>query len=291
MLRRAILGLGVGTLCAALAALAGVAPVERVPEPQPQYLALGGALVDLAAEGYGPGCFAPMLDELQRHPNWSIRIDDMEWNDYGPDEHHASMVIDGAGGFWREATLPQSLTLTEAERREALAAFALDCRLDEELPYGGYSGHYVGVALGEDGPMIARITTNSHVADRFKKLFERLRGRHLVGRDDDLRGFSLELTGMMSLRDENDRPVRRRNHIVLRERDLESYDLESRVSLLDWAMTRATSLPDGDGIFRGTLRAYGTSRPIAVALEEETWDWMRHRIFSDLRSWAEYGRR
>jgi hypothetical protein len=228
-----------------------------------------------------------MLDELQRHPHWSIRLDHLEWTDYGDDEHHASLVIDGETGTWRDRTLPQSLTLTAEERREVLAAFARDCRVDESLPYGGYSGDYIGVAFGESGPVAAKFPFNSHVAVRLVELFERLRDRHIAGRADDLRGFSLELTAILPGQDHEGRPIRQRHRIVLGERDLvERYDLHNRVHLLDWAMARATSLPAGDGIFRGTLRAHGTSRPIAVDLEAETWHSGRYRILRDLSHWA-----
>ncbi|HWU89546.1 MAG TPA: hypothetical protein VN253_19930, partial [Kofleriaceae bacterium] len=142
------LALGAGTLCAALVAFEGVAPVDRVSSPLPTLLALGGEPVELVAEAYGPGCFAPMLDELQRHPRWSIRIDDLEWDDVvddQPDERHASIVLDGETATWRDGWLPQSLTLAEDERHALLAAFALDCRVDPAQPPPGYGGRYIVV--------------------------------------------------------------------------------------------------------------------------------------------------
>ena len=64
--------------------------------------------------------------------------------------------------------------------------------------------------------------------------------------------------------------------------------LAHQVDLLDWAMTQPVSLPPADRVARGTLRAYGTSRPIAVdlaKLDDGTQD--SYSLFRALLSWEE----
>jgi hypothetical protein len=291
MLRASLLGLGVGTLLAAAAAVDGAGPIEAAPapEPRPAYLALGGTLVDLAAANEGPGCFAPMLDELRGHPHWSIRIDDLEWDDViddEPDERHASLVIDAESATWRDDALPQVAALTAAERRDALAAFALDCRVDESLPRNGFGGHYIGVALGEDGPHATTFPSNSPVAVRLLELFGAIRARYVAARAEDLRGFSLELAGMWrGDRDEQGRIITEPHRIEFREPDAPApEDLEQHLRLLDWAMQQPTSQPAARLVARGTLRAYGTSRPIAVDLEH-LGKWGSYGTFHELAMW------
>jgi hypothetical protein len=291
MLQASVLGLGVGTLCAVLAAIGGAEPIE-IPEPTPptRYLALGGELVELAAEA-GPGCFAPMLDELRRHPRWSIRIDDLEWGDVvdgEPDPRLASIVLDAAGGTWRDGWLPQSLSLAEDERRAVLAAFALDCRVDPAQPEPGYVGRYIGVALGEDGAAVTRFRTNSFVALRLGELFGQIRARYFASRAADLNGFALELAGPRRTgRDDRGRSIYEPYHLDLRDPGPATHDnLEDRVQLLDWAMTLPVALPAGNQVVRGTLRAYGTSRPIAIDLRAVQALRMRYSSFSELGYWA-----
>lgn len=296
MLRASLLGLGAGTLAAALAALNGAGPIEAAPaaEPRPAYVALGGGMVDLAADNHGPGCFAPMLDELRRHPHWTLRIDELVATDVvsdEPDERRALLVIDAETATWRDGALPQNVSLTAAERRDALAAFALDCRIDESLPWGGYGGHYIGVALGEDGPPAATFPINAPVTVRLLELLGSIRARYVASRADDLQGFSLELAGTWpSDRDEQGRSIRSPHRVELRDRDLAPYnDLEDRLRLLDWAMTQPASLPADRHILRGTLRAYGRSRPIAIDLRRVgngTVYPIAYPIFSELSLWA-----
>lgn len=290
-----VLGLGVGTVCAMLAAVGSAGPIE-VPEPTPasQYFALGGELIELAAAA-GPGCFAPMLDEIRRHPRWSIRIDDLEWDDVEdgePDLRHASIVLDAAGGTWRDGWLPQSMSLTEADRRELLGAFALDCRVDPAQPRPGYVGRYIGVALGEDGTAVARFPTNSSVALRLGALFGQIRARYVVGRAADLQGFSLELAGVRRTgRDAQDRPIYEPYRFEVRDQGQAAHDtLEARVHLLDWATTLPVALPAGPQVVRGTLRAYGISRPVAIDLGASALYRGHHSVFSELTMWASINR-
>ena len=294
MLRAGILALGVGTLCAALLAIEGAGPIE-IPETssRPGYLALGGSLVELTAEA-GPGCFAPMLDELRRHPRWSIRIDDLEWDDVvdgEPDPRRASIVLDAATGTWRDGRLPQSLTLAEDERRALLAAFALDCRVDPAQPHPGYGGRYIGVALGEHGPAVVRFPTSSFITVRFDALFDQIRARYVAGRAGDLRGFSLELAGKRRTdRDDLGRSIWTPYRLTIRERDLANDTLEDRVHLLDWAMTRPVALPASNHVISGTLRAYGTSRPIAVDLFTDLTSSTGYPYNSELSIWSSINR-
>lgn len=287
------MALGVGTLCAALVVIDGAGPIEieePAPEPRPGLLALGGAMVDLTAEA-GPGCFAPMLDELRRHPNWSIRIDDLVWDDVvgnEPDERRASIVLGAEAGTWRDGWLPQSLALAEDERRAVLAAFALDCRVDPAQPEPGLGGRYIGVTLGEHGDPVVQFPTNSFVALRLEELFDRIRARYVAGRADDLRGFSLELAGTWrNGSDEHGRPIREPHRVEIRERDLALYrSLEEQVRLLDWALAQPATLPAGAHAARGTLRAHGTSRPIAVDLDAHLAIEMQRSVWSELAIWA-----
>ncbi len=290
MLQHAIVALGAGTLCAAASAVIGAGTIELspAPEPRPTYLALAGDLVDLAAQNHGPGCFEPMLDELRRHPHWSIRIDHLEWGDVvsdEPDPRHATLVIDGETATWRDGSLPQTLTLTGAERRDVLAAFALDCRIDEALPVNGYTGDYIGVALGDDGPAVTRFPTNSPIAVRLLELFDAVRARYLATRVEDLSGFSIELTGTRRDHDDQGRMIRRPHRIEYLDPGVAGDDLEDRVRLLDWAMAKPVSLPPGKLIVRGTLRAHGSSRPIALDLRNLGLEWSAHRTFRELVSW------
>ena len=292
MLRASVLGLGLGTLVAAAAALNGAEPLEAAPapEPRPAYVALGGGMVDLAAGNHGPGCFAPMLDELRRHPRWTLRIDELVWDDVvdnEPDERRALLVLDAQTATWRDGALPQNTTLTDAERRAALAAFALDCRIDESLPWGGYGGHYIGVALGEDSPPVATFPTNSPIAVRLLELIGAIRARYVAGRADELQGFSLELAGTWRAdRDAQGRRFREPHRVEIRDRDLAAFnDVEDRLRLLDWALTQPVSLPAGDYIARGTLRAYGRSRPIAVDLRTLGL-FTGYSVFRELSFWA-----
>ncbi|HWU89712.1 MAG TPA: hypothetical protein VN253_20760 [Kofleriaceae bacterium] len=293
MLRETILGLGVGTLCTVLVVIEGTGPAE-IPESAlepPRLLALGGEMVDLTAEA-GPGCFAPMLEELRRHPHWSVRIDDLVWDDVvgnEPDERRASILLGAETSTWRDGWLPQSLTLAEDERRQVLAAFALDCRVDPDQPPPPFGGRYIGIALGEVGDPVVQFPTNSFVALRLEKLFDQFRERYLAGRAEDLHGFSLELAGTWRAdRDERGRPIREPHRVEIRESDLAAaYDtLEGRVRLLDWALTQPATLPAGAHAARGTLRAHGTSRPIAVDLDAHLALSMQYSVWSELSMWA-----
>jgi hypothetical protein len=298
MLQSSLVALGVGTLCATAVALNGAGPIEidPAPEPRPTYLALGGEIVELAAMNHGPGCFEPMLDELRRHPHWSIRIDHLVWDDVvgdRPDPRRETLVIDGETATWRDGKRPQSLALTGAERRDVLAAFALDCRVDETRPPNGYEGDYIGVALGEDSPIVTRFPTNSPIEVRLVELLGAIRARYLATRVDDLRGFSIELAGTMRDYDERDRPTRRPHRVEYHDRLAAADRLEDRVALLDWAMEQPISLPPSNRIARGTLRAYGTSRPIAVDLMNLDNDegvieasWSSYGSFGELTTWA-----
>jgi len=298
MKRASLMGLAAGALCATVAVVSVVA-IEPAPEPAPPrttYLALGGDMVHLAADNHGPGCFVPMLDELRRRPRWTIRIDDLEWDDVvgnEPDLRHASLVIDAGSATWRDGLQPHTMALTAAERRDALAAFSLDCRADETLDHG-YGGHYFGVALGEDGPVAARFPSRSPIATRLRALLEAIGARYFAGRVDDLRGFSIELAGIWrETRDDRGRAVYGPHRIELRAQDLpppsNAYELESRVRLLDWALAQPTSLPAGKHVARGTLRAHGTSRPIAVDLLT-LGTWHQHGAFGELGVWASIAR-
>jgi hypothetical protein len=249
-------------------------------------------MVDLAAENDGPACFTPMLDELRRHPHWTIRIDDLVWDDVvgdEPDERRAILLIDADTATWRDGALPQNVALTAAERRDVLAAFSLDCRVDESLPQNGYSGHYIGVAFGEEGPPVATFSTNAPIMVRLEELFEAIRARYIAGRADDLQGFSLELAGTWSAdRDEQGRRIREPHRVEVRERDIAAHaheDLEDCVRLLDWALAQPVSLPAGAHIARGTVRAYGRSRPIAVDLMRLGYV-SSSSLFSELGMWA-----
>ena len=275
MLQTSLVALGLGTLCAVASALNGARPIELepAPEPRPALLALGGEMVELAAETYGTGCFVPMLDQIRRHPRWSIRIDYVQWDWDGGDVHVskrlATLVIDGATATWRDGPLPRSLTLTAAERRDVLAAFTLDCRVDESRLGCGNGGRYIGVALGEDGPFVAKFPESSSIKLRLQELFHAIQARHIAGRVDDLNGFSLELELERTTRIGHANPgqsLQEPHRFVFRNEDPSGIELAHRVDLLDWAMTQPVSLPPGDRIARGTLRAYGTSRPIAVDL-------------------------
>lgn len=294
MLQASLVALGVGTLCAVASALNGAGPIEiePAPEPRPAYLALGGEMVEMAAETYGTGCFVPMLDEIRRHPRWSIRIDYVQWGSdgtYHESKRLATLVIDGETATWRDGTLPRSLTLTGAERRDVLAAFALDCRVDESRLGCGNGGRYIGVALGEDGPLVAKFPESSSIKLRLQDLFHAIDERHLADRIDDLNGFSLELERTTRTgHDNRGQPIRKPHRFVFRNKDAADVELASQVDLLDWAMTQPVSLPPGDRIARGTLRAYGTSRPIAVDLAK-LGDWTResYSLFRTLLSWEE----
>ncbi|HWO25678.1 MAG TPA: hypothetical protein VNO30_43365 [Kofleriaceae bacterium] len=291
--------LGVATLGAVVSALNGAGPIEIAPalEPRPAYLALGGEMVEMAAETYGTGCFVPMLDEIRRHPRWSIRLDYVQWDWNGADNHSsrrvAALVIDGETATWRDGTLPRSLTLTEAERRDVLAAFALDCRVDESRLGCGNGGRYVGVALGEDGPLVARFPESSSIKLRLQELFHAIHARHIAGRIEDLSGFSLELERTARTgHDRQGQPIRKRHRFVFRDEDAADVELAYRVDLLDWAMTQPVSLPPGARVVSGTLRAYGTSRPIAVDLAKLD-DWARdsYGLFRALLDWEEESER
>jgi hypothetical protein len=297
MFRTSLVALGVGTLCAVVAALNGAGPIEiaPAPEPRPTYLALGGELVEMAAETYGTGCFVPMLDEIRRHPRWSIRIDYVQWDSDGGGNYEsrklATLVIDAETATWRDGVLPRSLTLTAAERRDVLAAFALDCRVDESRLGCGNGGRYVGVALGEDGPLVTRFPESSSIKLRLQELFHVIEGRHIAGRGDDLDGFSLELERTTrSGRDPRGQPSQAPQRFVFPTEDTGGAELASQLDLLDWAMTQPVSLPPGDRIASGTLRAYGTSRPIAIDLAKVR-DWTRdsYGLFRELVRWEEEG--
>lgn len=280
MLQRSLVALGVVTLCAVAAALHGSRSIEIAPalEPRPIYLALGGEMVEMAAETFGRGCFVPLLDEIRRHPRGSIRIDYVRWEsdgDYHASQRLAALVIDGETATWRDGTLPRSLTLTEAERRDVLAAFALDCREDESRLGCGNGGRYVGVALGEDGPLVAKFPESSSIKVRLEELFYEIQARHIAGRVDDLKGFSLELERTTRAgHDTRGQPIRKSHRFVFRNEDAAGVELAHQADLLDWAMIQPASLPPGDRIASGTLRAYGTSRPIAVDLAK-IGDWPR----------------
>jgi hypothetical protein len=288
MLQSSLVALGVGTLCAVASALNGAGPIEiePAPEPRPTYLALGGEMMEMAAETYGTGCFVPMLDEIRRHPRWSIRIDYVRWESDGGDDYMekrlATLVIDGETATWRDGMLPRSLTLTGAERRDVLAAFALDCREDESRLGCGNGGRYVGVALGEDGPLVTRFPESSEIKLRLQELFHEIQGRHIAGRIDDLTGFSLEL--------ERTTPSREPHRFVFRNEDAADAGLAHQVDLLDWAMTQPVSLPPGARIASGTLRAHGTSRPIAVDLAKlDGWTRYSNSLVHALLRWEEEG--
>ena len=102
--------------------------------------------------------------------------------------------------------------------------------------------------------------------------------------------LSLELEGPRRTRDDRGRSIYEPYRLELRDRDLAAYDtLEERVRLLDWAMTLPVALPAGNQTIRGTLRAYGTSRPIAIDLTARSGP-ERHSLPSELAIWAAINR-
>jgi len=260
--KTAVVAILVGVVITAIALVAANWP--DLPErtlPKPTYVPMGGQPVDIP----GKGCLAPMIAELQKRPNWVVRIDDMWWTDYtqgDDDPKHAEIVIDASGATWQSAWLAsQHLQLTNQERDAVLAAFELSCKQDESMPHGGYEGRYINVAYGRTGKAAARIEYNSPATIRFGELFTSIRGRYVANRAGAAKNYVVKLTGLLR----ND-PEWTKKEEVIDSTKYQGSD-EDRVDFLDWVLMQPQTLPKGKNVAVGTLTMEGKSRPLAVKLD------------------------
>ncbi len=102
--RAIVIATGLAVIIAAIAIVAATwptLPARTLPKPVAiTYLPMGGQAVEVPKTA----CLAPIIAELRKRPNWTLRIDDMRWTDYsGPDDdpHHATIFVDASGATWR----------------------------------------------------------------------------------------------------------------------------------------------------------------------------------------------
>ena len=252
------------------------------------YVPMGGQAVEVPAKG----CLVPILGEIQKRPNWAIRIDDMRWTDYTDtpnDPRHASIVVDASGGTWRDDRLPQqTLPLTDAELRDLMAAFALGCETDESISNHGYEGRYITVAYGKTEPTAARLDSNSPVVLQIGALFDSLRGRYIDNRMDATKQFALKLSGTWRGGPHGEWT----KHAIVIDSTTYEVDASAAVNFVDWAMAQPTTLPKGRMVATGTFTLDGTSRPIAVQLDADDTERAIEQIgiAEELRRWMSTNR-
>lgn len=257
--------------------------------PTKIYVPMGGQAVEVPAKG----CLVPILGEIQKRPNWAIRIDDMRWTDYTDTPHdprHASIVVDASGGTWNDDRIPsQRLPLTTDELRDLMAAFELGCETDESVPSSGYEGRYLTVAYGKTEPTAARLDYNSPVALRIGELFESLRGRYTDNRAGASTKFLLKLSGTCPC-GPNGKWIA--HAIVIDSSAHDELDAGIAVDFVDWAIAQPTTLPKGRMVATGTFTLAGVTRPIAVQLDAEDHERALHDLWisEPLRRWMSTNR-
>jgi hypothetical protein len=235
-------------------------PARTLPKPT-TYVAMGGQAVGVPKTG----CLGPMVAELQKRPNWVVRIDDMRWTDYtqgDDDPKHGEIVLEEGRATWQSAWIPsQTLELTKQEREAVLAAFDLGCKQDESMPHGGYEGRYIAVAYGRTSKPAAQIEYNSPGTLRFGELFEQIRGRYIANRAGAARNYVVTLSGLL-----RNNPEWTKKEAVIDSTKYEGSD-EDRVDFLDWILAQPTSLPKHKTVATGTLTMEGITRPVAIKLD------------------------
>jgi hypothetical protein len=259
----------VGALIAAIALVAAnwpQLPARTLPQPA-TYIAMGGQAVEVPPAA----CLVPMIGELRKRPNWTLRVDDMRWTDYNPpeDPRHASIVIDASGAIWRDDWLhQQTMPLTAAELRDVMAAFELGCDVDESIPpTGAYEGRYINVAYGKTEKAAAKLDDDSPVVMRLGELFEAIRGRYIGNRAGATKQFVMKLAGVW--RDGEGEDGWTKHAIEIDASKLET-DAAERVAFVDWALALPRTRPAGRMTATGTFTMDGVTRPIAVNLDEST---------------------
>jgi hypothetical protein len=262
--KTAVVAILVGVVIGAIALIAAnwpQLPARTLPKPPITYVAMGGQPVDVPSKG----CLAPMIAELQKRPNWVVRIDDMRWTDYtqgDDDPKHGEIVIEAAGATWQSAWLPsQTLPLTNAERASVLAAFDLSCKQDESMPHGGYEGRYIAVAYGRIGKAAAQIDYNSPATLRFGELFEAIRGRYIANRASAAKNYVVKVSGLL-----RNNPEWTKKEEIIDSTKYQGSD-EDRVDFLDWVLTQPQTLPKNKNVATGTLTMEGITRHIAIKLD------------------------
>ena len=258
-------------------------PARTLPKPV-TYVPMAGQAVEVPAVA----CLAPMIAELRKRPNWTLRIDDMRWTDYtGPDEdpHHASILVDEHGATWTNQWLPtQTLPLTSDELRDVMAAFALQCDVDESIENtGAYEGRYINIAYGKTEKAAARLDADAPITLRLGELFEAIKGRYIANRAGATKQFVLKLSGLR--RDGGEREWNPYEMTI----DGSAYeDDRMRVLFVDWVLARPRTLPTGRMTATGTFTMDGITRPVAVNLDlraDENRVVFQYEVAPELRMW------
>ena len=253
---------GFAAIIAAIAIVAANWPeLPRSTLPKPTYIAMGGQAVEVPRTG----CLVPMIAELRKRPNWTLRIDDMRWTDYsGPDDdpHHATIFVDASGATWRSEWLhEQTLPLDDAELRDVMAAFELSCDRDETQPStGAYEGRYINIAYGKTEKAAARLEYRTPATLRLGEIFDALRGRYISNRAGATKQFTLKLSGVRH--DDGWSP-----YALVIESSAYADNAAARVDFVDWVLARPRTLPKGPMTATGSFTMEGISRPVAVNLD------------------------
>lgn len=281
-----VLATGIAVVLAAIVIVAANWPQlpKRTIPPAVTYIPMGGQAVEVPAVA----CLAPMIAELRKRPSWTLRIDDMRWTDYtSPDEdpRHASIFVDASGATWRNDWLPQqTMPLTTVELRDVMAAFELQCEIDESIPNtGAYEGRYINIAYGKTEKAAAKLDYHAPITMRLGELFEAIRGRYITNRAGATKQFVVKLSGLR-----RDGGEREWNPYTLTI-DGTGYENEGlRVMFVDWLLGQPHTRPKGRMTATGTFTMDGVTRPIAINLDrraEENRSVSQLELAPELRMW------
>jgi hypothetical protein len=261
-----VIATGIAVVLAAIVIVAmnwPALPARTLPKPV-TYIPMGGQAVEVPAVA----CLAPMIAELRKRPNWTLRIDDMRWTDYsGPDDdpHHASIVVDEHGATWTNQWLPaQTMPLTSDELRDVMAAFALQCERDESIENtGAYEGRYINIAYGKTEKAAARLDADAPITLRLGESFEAIKRRYITNRAGATKQFVVKLSGLR--RDGGGKTGWSPYTMTIESSAYE--DDVNRVMFVDWLIARPRTLPKGRMTATGTFTMDGITRPIAINLD------------------------
>ena len=243
----------------------GVLAIRLWPEaPEPEYARVveaevPGPMIQIAGEVGDEPCAGPALREIVKHANWSLTIEEREWDDVvddNPDELVAKVVVSEYKATWTDGDLPQTLELETAERSELLAAMQRSCARAGEG--NGVSGYYVTIAYGAGKPAI-QLPSESRAALDAIGVLDRVRARYVANRLPSARIMTLKLVGP-----ERGVTVYPDGRVV----DQGGWELEplaalEQVDVLDWAL----ALPDRTKApltVHGTIELAGSKKPITI---------------------------
>jgi hypothetical protein len=250
----------------------------RASRPEVKYLPLAGG--DTFDQIPTTSCLVPTLDELRKHPNWMVRIDQRSsfaGNIDAPPSLDAVIELEAKGAQWHDGWRTDAKTAIEPAAVAAVTrALTASCAEDSGAPHVGTDIVWFEIAYGPGGDASVHLPETSAVAAALVPIFDAARKLHVSSRIKRARTVVLRLKGRQFVKNKGWRPWA----LTVDVSKPEITD-EDAVTLLDWALAQPETMELGEMVVSGTLVVEGTSRPIAVALdasEREQMGWVAHGL-------------